>query len=431
MKPISYEETFKIIPHVKDVNTKVLDNLVSKLKEFTSGIDLLIASLFKNPFNLPTKRQKKLLKFSKNVKGQTDFDNIDPNFTKIWENIAIKYLNKNPGLGDLNESLKTIFISKLTTLRDEYAAKMNHLEALYNSVRTIFYNDETNFKKADGAYRSLCQQIEELHQKIQAETAAGKPDEIISKLKQQFAEAKNNYMPTLEEAISANKKLNDAHAKFSLECEKLLLMFEEIDKERAEKLNAIMLEFADAPREITNAKRDATKGFLDEIQEILAVNEVIQPEPDVDNLKPLTLIFEPKLVSFSIDEFLEPKKIFSTDLKQSRASLKMDYSINNDGKIDFPRGTIVTIVGTKLTKSKIVNEETGQCAKVPSSVLQKEPRLDRKLAKLKVDIIGENPSQITAQAGQTVVVNTIENGIAKCTDMYSRKSEIPVDNLQM
>ena len=433
MKPLPPRQAFKFFPQTRDANLALYDALIKRLKEFSTNLETMIGSLFHTSSQLPVKRQKKGLSLSKaKSMGPTDFQTIEPDFTGLWTKITQTYINQNKGLSELNEAIRTDLLKKFASIREQYKQDFDEFEAKYTQISNDQQTALAKCKQAQQNYNNLCKQIEDLTARLASEQAAGKPTEIVSKTRMQLTDAKNSYQNVLESMLSEITKFNEIAAAYAIQCEKLLSKFEELDKSRAQNLDNLMDGFYDTPKVLADSKSVVSNEFYNDIQPLMTNDEVMKPNPEVDNQEPLTVTFQPRLLSFSLDTYLEPKKIFKDDIKQNRAMLKSDFSYTKEGTTNsFPKGTIVTILESKLTKYKVLNEETGLCATIPGSVLQKDSKYDCVLGKLSEDIVGENPSQITAQSGDFVVVKSVNNGIASCIDMYNRKAEIPVSSLKM
>lgn len=443
IKPSPYSQSFHAIEKAQEANVALLTTFRDRMKDYAESLDSMNATISKISNALPEKPNKNILKLSGNV----TFENSNPKLTSLWLNVSEKYLNQDPCLSILSQRIQEVFVTKIEEVCTAFQNGIKEILDEYNQVKDDFQAQISEFAAVDGKYRFLCKQIEEYKEKVDKFTEKGKKQDFIDKYKSVLAEAKNQLAPAQDDCLQALKLLNAHALQYTAKCETILQKYEEFDHQHTQELEAVFTSFRSVSSELSQTKLQAGTELQSDLSQLAEFNEKLAVDPEIDEVEPLFETYSPITCSVDLTQYVDPAKLFQTELSELRYSFKDDYSSENDGVIDFPRGTVVTVIveksGSKAQnlkskmkstfsrKVRVVNEKTGQYTKLPLNLLQRESDKDRKLAKLKVDIPISKQTNLAGKAGDSVLVNSVENGIAYCYDIFHRFGEIPVSNLNM
>ncbi|OHT03761.1 hypothetical protein TRFO_06609 [Tritrichomonas foetus] len=430
MKCQSYLQSFSAIRKAKESNVLLLETIVQSTREYTGSIDQFLLTLSKIPNDLPEKRQKRLFK---SVLGPLDFEGKEPETDKIWNNFSGNFISKPPSILILNDSLKRHFIDQLSDLLQTYAESMNKIESDFQSSYSVYAAEENNYNKSNKAYQFICEQIEDLHTKLKPENTSNKSPDIIDKLRSDFTECKNQYKTIQTEALLATESFDAANSEFSVNSEKILCEFEKVDKMFMENLHNIFVQFVQYTGNSLKSMYGENNLIVDALLPLENIKESTEADPKIDEQTPISTAINPRGLDIDFTELIDPSVLFEPELSQKTAIIASENA-SLPGEYVFPKGTAVRVIEIRGNEAKVIDEEGKRAARVNTAYLtmddlQRGSPNDWKLATLKEDIGGDNPSGISGKKGQSVLAGKIEGVSAQCMDMYGRKGMVPLEKL--
>lgn len=421
-----YNRTIQKILRATEANMKLFDVTIRRISDFTGSISQLLQSLAAVPAELPTKKPKPGFfgsAFSRKKKAPTVFDNLEPNLTTFWTNFAAGFLDKQPGIGELNDTIKSSFIESFVNLRDYYAEKAAEIKLKIEEASRDLKKAEANYTSKYNLYCQNCSHIEELKAKHDAEIAAGKSQDQIIKLIQALGDAKTHFKDLQDTAIKAQAALNNQKTVFGLEIEAAMGMFEELDLTREEKLHDLMQSLGNPIIKFANEKQntaeilrhDLTKLNMEEdLDPILKLN--IQEQPWS------TISFEPAQFSFDITEFIDPKTLFEPEIHYFGAKVVKGYD-------SAEVGDILLVTDSTGELWNVINENTKQIGHIPADHCEKIDEMTRRVHRAKC---AWKSDCMEVREGDCVMSVGVTDDGSKyiCVSAYGAKGEVPREVLE-
>lgn len=409
MNHLSYSETYGVLRTAHRSNVSLLKESLQQLVMFEKKVSDII-----NLFSEYQANQTPTL-LTKTI-SQSTFDPSDgecpyPKYLiEAWNKIYTDF-NNSHYFDDIRKLVGEMLIPRLRSLCERYDKENLELEKKVDEMITKLNNEQNDFDDADCKYQCLCNNIESMHAKMVANPTNGS-------IRDEFNENKFKYKSNQENAIKKLEKLNENLGIYEYEMEKYLSNFEKYDKERETELSSIFDEFANEMMNVSRQKKENLEKLKENIDSIHSREDVdaIFDKPDEYNEidEDCVINFEVPTFKFQVNEFLDPKEVFSDEIHEFECILTENY-------LKYKKGDIFTVIFVADNSVTVVSD-SGITLQIPSEIIQ--PRnYDRKIYTVSQPV---DSNELQVNVGEPVLVLNVDG---KCMSIYGIEGYISMEKL--
>lgn len=428
---MTYEESFHIIEQAHDANLTLLDTVISTLETFTKSASLLLTQLSKIPNEIPKYKEKpKMMDIIKKKQKQgIVFDNPEPLFQSLWSQVCDYFCLYDSGLPEFINSLRSLFLTSLISLREEYTTEISALFSLVSEKNKELEETEKKYTQMHIEYSQAANNVNELQIQI-AQNTDKSQSEANQKLLVTLGEAKKVYYELQNAVVAEHEHLNEIQYQYSLTNERALLTFEEVELKFNADVQNLFHEFANKVLEYSKqcvAEREGLSKDTNELDIAGDLQHLFEIQPTTRDWG--TLEEENPSLPFNIQDYIEPKQIFNPELSFFGAVITTDFKPEGSFKT-IKAGTKVTVLDTTDETRWKVSPEGHRAVFADPSIIERCPELERKLFKVKNDIEANLPDYLAAKAGEIVMAYRIDKNVAYCANSFYLKGQIQMENLE-
>ena len=388
----NYKQSIEKIQTAKRSHIEAMDALISTTLKF-----LTAAEIFENENLLPYSEILNMLQ--EQTKVQAEISNVLPLFISNDVNSPTAY-------DAIRSFFQNHFLPELKNIKSYYVSTFDNDFSAIQKMSTELNVVEQNYKAADAEHQKLVNNLEKHH--------GNKKQEDL------FNTEAFQYKTVRQACVDSIDAYNKKKYEYELECDKFFSKYEELEHSRMEKMKILFLNLSEVLTKGCEKAKDLGHNInsaYDNIKCSMEYDEIIKYEvlrkthlPEKHN--PIKNEF-----SFNIYEFIDPSKIFTSELHETYAISQIDILVNQ---------TKLASVGEKV---KVISEEDGYLLYnqdktvktiVAKDLFQVPEKYKRYIAKI---VDEENPSKNTV-----CVLETDEN--CQCITMDKEIISVPLEKIK-
>lgn len=424
-----YSESIASITSAMESELSLLDLVIRHVESFSGSISALLQQLSRIPYDLPNRRDRRTIFGVKSIfrrDRSIDFSGFEPNFVSCWSDLSSSFLLQQPGLLELNDSLRSVFSARLRTVRDSYGRAHSDFSSLCATADRDLRAAECECAQAQAQYIGCGGRIEELRQRLESEHS----EDQALRLQQALSAARTEFSLLQDAAVCAVDRLNAQRERYSLAAERGLSLFECAERERESQMAALLRDLSDAVSSYASARQSATQRLQDQVESISVEEELKLYKEDTRNMNITDISYEIGKLPFEISAVLQPRALFEPELSYSGAVVIKGYSRQKEGELDLVEGERILIKDYMETPCRIQKEATKEEGYAPPECYDVVPELQRALHRVTKDYDAAAPDELSVVCDEYVMsVETTEKGMV-CVNAYRQKGLVPFDVLE-